>query len=151
MAFIISFIMLATILTALFFESKDKFPRLKRFFTSASKGYKYNGIITFVKEGFLPCVFFGVLNLISMVENPNYDYFSIINVIITLMLLLVSGAFFVFSFWLIVRHNKDLHKKELKESFEELIADCKPGLINYFYIIIYLSIRVIYTLDVLFL
>lgn len=59
-------IMLITILVANLLESNEKFPKLRKFFIGAANGFKYNAIITNLKEGFLPCLFFGILNLISM-------------------------------------------------------------------------------------
>jgi hypothetical protein len=68
----------------------------------------------------------------------------------TIAFLLISLSFFVFCVWFVFKYSNGI-SHEIKEAFEEIIADCKPGLINYVYIIIFLVIRVIYTVDIIFL
>jgi hypothetical protein len=97
---------------------------LKNVFINGAKGYRFNNVITFLKESFLPLLLFALLNFMTDYQPPA-SAFDIFNNIVSIAMLLISFSFYIFCFWIIIHYRNELHKEEIKEYFEEMVVDCK--------------------------
>mmetsp|Transcript_3052 Transcript_3052/g.2910 ORF Transcript_3052/g.2910 Transcript_3052/m.2910 type:complete len:209 (+) Transcript_3052:2650-3276(+) len=144
--------MLVVLVMNHFFSKDPTVPgRTRLYIMQLADKFRFNYLIVFFKETFLPLNLFALINLVAESYPPS-DFFSVWNLILSVGYLALSLAFFTFFLWFILTYHKDFPNDViLQNQFGEIFINKKEGdLLSYLYIEFFLGLRILYILVIVF-